>query len=314
VAVDAATGSIVVVDSFNNRVQKFAPLTPAAAVTPVPPCAFCAITPTSNFFPYWGSGVTGNGQVAVSVPGATAWTATSNVSWLSVVSGSSGTGNGMVTFAVAVASAATPPGTAFGAQRSGTLTIAGQTFTVTQAGPPPAATLGTVVEYYNVALDDYFISPDANEQAVVDSGAAGFWMRTGLTFRSGGAAPVYRFFGNQAINPATGQSFGPHSHFYTMWTGEQSFLQTFNPPLFNMEAPIAANGFTPSFYMTLPNPDGSCPLPLTAGAPSLLPVYRATHAGSHRLTTSKGALNEVLLRGWTNEGVAMCAPPTAAQF
>ena len=55
-----------------------------------------------------------------------AWTAVSNTTnptWLTITSGASGSGNGSVTFTVAANT---------GAQRMGTLTIAGQTFTVTQ--------------------------------------------------------------------------------------------------------------------------------------------------------------------------------------
>jgi hypothetical protein len=67
--------------------------------------------------------VGGSGSVAVTTAGGCAWTATSNALWILVLSGDSGTGNGTVAFAVL-------PN--IGAGRSGTLTIAGQTFTVTQ--------------------------------------------------------------------------------------------------------------------------------------------------------------------------------------
>jgi hypothetical protein len=54
-------------------------------------------------------------------------------------------------------------------------------------------------------------------------------------------------------------------------------------------------------YMTQPNPDGSC----SAGT---VPVYRANNNGRHRFTPVAGALQEVLNRHWTIEGVAFCAP------
>ena len=55
------------------------------------------------------------------------WTGVSNnTSWLTVTSGASGSGNGTVAFSAAANASTT--------QRSGTLTVAGQTFTVTQAG------------------------------------------------------------------------------------------------------------------------------------------------------------------------------------
>jgi uncharacterized protein (TIGR03437 family) len=69
------------------------------------------------------------GSISISVaatPPTASWTAASGTYWIDVASGSSGIGNGTVTFLVA----ANPTS----AQRIGTLTIAGQTFTVTQAG------------------------------------------------------------------------------------------------------------------------------------------------------------------------------------
>jgi hypothetical protein len=66
-------------------------------------------------------------RVYVSAPAGCNWTAASNhPSWLTVTSGASGTGNGTVTYAV-TANTAAP-------SRQGTLTIAGQTFHLTQSG------------------------------------------------------------------------------------------------------------------------------------------------------------------------------------
>src|SRR5277367_1136113 len=65
-------------------------------------------------------------QLVASPPNA-AWTATSNASWLHLApSNSSGTGSALVQFSY---DANSNPGA-----QIGTLTIAGQTFTVTQAG------------------------------------------------------------------------------------------------------------------------------------------------------------------------------------
>ena len=59
--------------------------------------------------------------VAVTTGSGCAWTATSNAGWLQITAGSSGSGNGTVTYNVSK-----------GSSRSGTMTIAGQSFTVTQ--------------------------------------------------------------------------------------------------------------------------------------------------------------------------------------
>ncbi|HEY9464969.1 MAG TPA: BACON domain-containing carbohydrate-binding protein [Vicinamibacterales bacterium] len=92
----------------------------------VAPCSY-SIAPTSQSVPVLG----GTGTVTVTTTSACTWTATSNAPWLSITSGATGTGSGTVGFAAAANT---------GAQRTGTLTIAGQTFTVTQP-----AVLGPVV-------------------------------------------------------------------------------------------------------------------------------------------------------------------------
>jgi len=94
-----------------------------------------SISPSSALFAASG----GSGSVSVKAPSGCAWQAVSNDSWITITSGSTGSGNGTVNYSVA-ANAST-------SQRTGTMTIAGQTFTVTQAGAPggsaPTATTGS---------------------------------------------------------------------------------------------------------------------------------------------------------------------------
>lgn len=73
-----------------------------------------------------GAGVYTQQTVVVTTIGGCTWTATSHASWLTITSGAGGNGSGHVTYDVAANS---------GAVRTGTLTIADQTLTVTQAGP-----------------------------------------------------------------------------------------------------------------------------------------------------------------------------------
>jgi hypothetical protein len=76
-----------------------------------------------------GAGET-NGTVGVTAGSGCAWTASSNAFWLMISSGTPGSGDGTVGYSVAANLGTTV--------RSGTLTIAGQTFTVTQAPAPTA--------------------------------------------------------------------------------------------------------------------------------------------------------------------------------
>jgi hypothetical protein len=68
----------------------------------------------------------GSGSVLVIVAGgACTWTAVSNANWITLTSGASGVGNGLFQFTIA----GNP-----GASRSGTLTVAGMSYLVTQSG------------------------------------------------------------------------------------------------------------------------------------------------------------------------------------
>jgi hypothetical protein len=67
----------------------------------------------------------GSGEVTVTAAASCSWTATSNAAWITVTSGGSGTGDGTVGYSVAPNSGS--------AARTGTVTIAGNAFTVTQS-------------------------------------------------------------------------------------------------------------------------------------------------------------------------------------
>lgn len=79
-----------------------------------------AITPRRAVFRAAG----GNGSVAVTAPPGCAWTATSNVPWITLTGTVGGSGNGPQTYSVAPYTGRL--------RRVGTLTVGGQTFTVTQ--------------------------------------------------------------------------------------------------------------------------------------------------------------------------------------
>jgi len=92
------------------------------------------LNPTSQNFGASGS----NGVVNVTSTGSCAWTATSNSSFITVTSGATGSANGSVNFSVA----ANPTSS----QRTGSITIAGKPFNVTQDG---TTTQSSVVQFSN---------------------------------------------------------------------------------------------------------------------------------------------------------------------
>ena len=84
-------------------------------------CSF-SVSPLSGSFIANG----GQGSIGVTAPNGCGWTATSNVGWIGITSAQSNSGNGVLNYVVSQNVASTP--------RSGSISIAGQIFTVTQEG------------------------------------------------------------------------------------------------------------------------------------------------------------------------------------
>jgi hypothetical protein len=114
----------------------------AISTSPNLPCSN-GITPAAASYQYNG----GSGNITVaSVNSTCQWTAASNVSWITVHN-PSGTGNGSVAYTVSANPNLTP--------RTGTLTVAGQTFNVSQG----ARTTATNVSITYPATGDAFMLP-----------------------------------------------------------------------------------------------------------------------------------------------------------
>ena len=180
---------------------------------------------------------------------------------------------------------------------------------------PPPLIEGSVVEYNNT-IDfptapggHFFYSSDATEQSYVDSGQAGHFQRTGRSFNTGGYVPVCRFYGSQTP--------GPNSHFFsadqTECAGLRALQKTPTPtdtPQWNDEG----NGFYAVAIVTDVNGNRSC---LTG----TVPVYRAYNNAysqtgkrnvwdsNHRFSTSHAEIDQLVNNhGWSDEGIAFCAP------
>ncbi len=115
-------GSVALAVLANTGPQRSSTVTIAGkthTVTQATGCTY-SINPTTQSV----SENAGTGTVSVTAAAGCAWTAVSNVSWMTVTAGAAGSGNGTVRFAVTANT---------GKRREGTLTIAGRAFTVTQA-------------------------------------------------------------------------------------------------------------------------------------------------------------------------------------
>jgi len=100
-------------------------------------CSYTLSSASQNF-----STTGGSGTVNVTASAGCSWTAASNVSWLTVTPGIGGSGNGSVSYSVAANT---------GTARTGTLTIANQTFTVNQDGTSPTCQVSPNVGGFNFA-------------------------------------------------------------------------------------------------------------------------------------------------------------------
>ena len=85
------------------------------------PSCTTALSPASALF---GSAAAAGSVAVTTSSGSCPWSAASGVSWITITAGSSGTGSGTVSYSVSA--------NATGSGRTGTITIAGQAFTVTQ--------------------------------------------------------------------------------------------------------------------------------------------------------------------------------------
>ena len=139
-----------------------------------------------------------NGSVTVTAVGGCPWTATSGAAWLSITAGGGGTGNGVVSYSVAANSTT--------AQRQGNLSIAGQTFTVTQAAgctysiTPTATNVASGASTGNVA-----VSAGASCQWSAASSAS--WISiTGGASGSGPGTVSYSVAANTGTTSRTGSA------------------------------------------------------------------------------------------------------------
>jgi hypothetical protein len=93
----------------------------AAASNPPPPpppsCSFAVVPGSASF-----QGTGGSGTLAVTAVSSCAWTATSQVGWITITSGKSGTGTGAVKYTVAENNAKN--------SRTGNLVVAGRTVSI----------------------------------------------------------------------------------------------------------------------------------------------------------------------------------------
>ena len=162
---------------------------------------------------------------------------------------------------------------------------------------PTAARTVDVIEFYNMAMDHYFMSSLAPDIDALDSGHFPGWARTGQTFKAypqpaAGASPVCRFY-----MPAP-----QDSHFYSASASECALVAA-KYPTFVFEAPDV-------FYIALPDTTtGVCP----SGTVAVFRLYNNRADANHRYTTDPQIKAQMISQGYIAEGYGssatiMCAP------
>jgi hypothetical protein len=169
-------------------------------------------------------------------------------------------------------------------------------------GAPRDAGAVSVIEYYNAALDHYFITPLGNEIDALDSGRIAGWTRTGFVFDASAApgdalSPVCRFY----IPPQHGDS-----HFLSASPAECAAV------LAKMATDPDFSGYieeTPAeFYIALPDAStGAC----SAGTQPVYRLWNHRADSNHRYAADATVRDAMIARGYVPEGygpigVAMC--------
>ncbi len=211
VAVNSSTASrsgIIIIGSFQHTVTQ-------SGAT----CGY-SISPASQ--PFSSSG--GSGAVNVTASAGCSWTAVSNAAFIIIIGGASGAGSGTVSFDVA---ANTSP-----ASRSGTMTIAGQTFTVTQTGAGGGCAFGIMPTSRN------FAAAGGASTVSVTAGAgcawtavsnAGFITITGGATGSGNGVVSFNVAANPSSSPRSGMMTIAGQTFTVTQDGAIACLYTINP-------------------------------------------------------------------------------------
>jgi hypothetical protein len=172
-----------------------------AILQSAPSCRFQLSAITGSF-----GGAGGSGTVSVTAASACAWTATTNVPWVSIVGEAGGSGNGTVSFTVQANT---------GPARNGILTIGGQRFTVTQLQAQCSYSISPAGQTFSAAGGQGTVTVSTNSSCTWNTSDVPVWV-TGMP-ASG--------TGSQAIAFTVDPNTGPERS-VAIIIGGQSFVVT----------------------------------------------------------------------------------------
>ncbi len=199
-----------------------------------------------------------SGTIGVTATGAGTWTAATNASWITIVGPASGSGNGTVSFTVTANT---------GAARSGTLTINGQTFTITQESTPSGlSNAGSMAQIAAGGGWDTSLT-------LIDQGTSLAEARIDFLGNTGSAlvlpftSPQQTFAGT-VLGATLDQTLNPHAQFVLNAAGTSTY--PFSVGWAHLSTAGAVNGF--AIFKNSSNQEAVVPLE-TRNAPSYLLAF-----------------------------------------
>ncbi len=181
---------------------------------PPPPlsCSF-SLSPPSQSLP----ASDGTGQISLTTQDSCSWTATSDVPWTLLTSNSSGTGSATLNYTVSASAQST--------SRTGSLTIAGQIFTITQAGQTCTYSLSPTSKSSEGAADSGSVSVTAGSGCAWTATSNSPWITiTSGSSGTGNGTVNYSIAANKGTSPRTGTMTIAKQVF---WVNQAGFIQTY---------------------------------------------------------------------------------------
>ena len=263
----------------------------ASPPEPTPVCSF-TISPGSGTIESGG----GTGTVSVTAAAGCSWTATVSAAWIAITAGSTGSGPGMVTYSIGPNGSTT--------SRTGSVTVAGQTHSITQPGRTAVACT------YDLAPANAEFSKDGGsgtftvtapaECTWTATGSASWLTITGGAQGSGTSTVSYAVTRSTEIPDRTGTISVADRRFTVKQSGDVSACQY-------SVAPVVFTTCMPGGTLTaiLATQD-SCPWTATPSVQWLSVASGASGSGSANLSISYSDNYDA-----PREGIVMVRWPTA---
>lgn len=174
------------------------------------------------------------GSVSVTALGGCTWTATSSTGWITITAGASGNGNGSVAYAVAANQTTSP--------RNGTLTIAGQAFTITQAGGACTYTASPASQSFGAAGGPGTVTVTAQSGCAWTGTTSAPWITITSGTGSGSGSFGYQVTANTAPTPRSG-TIAVGGQVVTISQTEASCIYTLTPSSVSVGAAVSNGSF-----------------------------------------------------------------------